>query len=55
VRGQLAEAEYRCRLEGQAIAIGHLTNPATLSALDEELPGLATRGVDLVPPSKLTK
>jgi len=51
---QLAEAVYRCRMEGEIIAIGHLA-PETVQLLAEELPGLKKKGVDLVPPSALVR
>jgi polysaccharide deacetylase 2 family uncharacterized protein YibQ len=51
---QLAEAVYRCRLRGSAIAIGHLDR-VTVGVLHEELPGLSKRGADLVAPSQLVK
>lgn len=54
VRRQLDEAVYRCRLEGGAIAIGHLAK-VTLEVLDQELPTLSKRGADLVAPSALVK
>jgi polysaccharide deacetylase 2 family uncharacterized protein YibQ len=51
---QLAEAVYRCRLHGSAIAIGHLDR-VTVEVLRDELPGLSKRGADLVAPSELVK
>jgi polysaccharide deacetylase 2 family uncharacterized protein YibQ len=54
VRRQLDEAVYRCRLDGHAIAIGHLA-PVTIQVLQRELPGLSQRGADLVAPSELVK
>lgn len=54
VRAQLDEAVYRARLEGEAIAIGHLTK-VTVEVLEHELPTLSARGADLVRPSKLTR
>ena len=54
IRRQLAEAVFRCRMEGEIIAIGHL-DPVTVEVLAEELPGLAKRGADLVRPSALVK
>jgi len=54
VRKQLAEAVYRCRLEGEVIAIGHLTE-VTVKVLAGELPGLSERGADLVAPSELVR
>jgi polysaccharide deacetylase 2 family uncharacterized protein YibQ len=54
IRRQLDEAVYRCRLKGEAIAIGHLAD-VTIRVLAEELPGLGERGADLVPPSKLVR
>jgi polysaccharide deacetylase 2 family uncharacterized protein YibQ len=52
IQSQLAEAVYRARMEGEAIAIGHLVE-ATVAVLEQELPQLAPRGADLVPPSEL--
>ncbi len=52
IERQLAEAIYRARREGELIAIGHLHGP-TLRVLERELPGISSRGIDLVPPSKL--
>lgn len=54
IRRQLAEAITRCRLDGEAIAIGHF-DPVTVGVLQEELPKLADRGADLVPPSALVR
>lgn len=54
VRAQLDEAVYRARMEGAALAIGHL-NETTLAVLEAELPGLAARGADLVRPSDLVQ
>lgn len=54
IRRQLEEAVYRCRIDGEAIAIGHL-DPVTVQVLAEELPGLAARGADLVKPSDLVR
>jgi polysaccharide deacetylase 2 family uncharacterized protein YibQ len=54
IRKQLAEAVDQCRLEGAAIAIGHL-DPVTVKVLSEELPGLAQRGADLVRPTQLVR
>jgi len=54
IRRQLDEAVYRCRLEGDAIAIGHLAK-VTLEVLDQEIPTLSKRGADLVVPSALVK
>lgn len=54
ISSQLAEAVYRCRIDGAAIAIGHL-DPVTVQVLAEELPGLAERGADLVKPSDLVR
>ncbi|MFV2073818.1 MAG: divergent polysaccharide deacetylase family protein, partial [Thermoanaerobaculales bacterium] len=54
IRRQLEEAIYRCRIEGEIIAIGHLS-PVTLRVLAQELPGLKKRGADLVAPSKLVR
>jgi len=55
IRRQLNEAVYICRTEGEAIAIGHVTSPTTLEVLAEELPRIAERGADLVPPSALVR
>jgi len=54
IRRQLEEAIYRCRLEGEIIAIGHL-DPVTIGVLAEDLPGIAGRGADLVKPSELVR
>jgi polysaccharide deacetylase 2 family uncharacterized protein YibQ len=54
IRKQLDEAVYRCRLDGEAIAIGHL-DPVTIKVLAAELPGLAAKGADLVKPSELVR
>jgi polysaccharide deacetylase 2 family uncharacterized protein YibQ len=54
IKKQLAEAVELCRIDGAAIAIGHL-DPVTVKVLGEELPGLAKRGADLVPPSALLR
>jgi polysaccharide deacetylase 2 family uncharacterized protein YibQ len=54
IRRQLAEAVEKCRLDGQAIAIGHL-DAVTIQVLDDELPGLARRGADLVRPTELMR
>lgn len=54
IRRQLAEAVEQCRLDGAAIAIGHL-DPVTVQVLADELPGLARRGADLVRPTALLK
>jgi len=54
IRRQLEEAIYRCRLEGEIIAIGHLA-PTTLEVLADELPRISARGADLVRPSDLVK
>jgi polysaccharide deacetylase 2 family uncharacterized protein YibQ len=54
IRSQLDEAVYRCRMEGEIIAIGHLDH-VTLEVLSEELPGIAARGADLVKPSELVR
>jgi polysaccharide deacetylase 2 family uncharacterized protein YibQ len=54
IRSQLDEAVYRCRIDGEAIAIGHL-DPVTVQVLAEELPGIAERGADLVKPSDLVR
>lgn len=54
VRRQLEEAVYRARLDGELIAIGHL-NRVTVEVLEDELPTLAGRKVDLVPPTSLVR
>jgi len=54
IRNQLDEAVYRCRIDGEAIAIGHL-DPVTVRVLAEELPGISKRGADLVKPSDLVR
>ena len=54
ILGQLAEAVTRCRIEGSAIAIGHL-DAVTLEVLHDQLPGLSKRGADLVAPSELVR
>jgi polysaccharide deacetylase 2 family uncharacterized protein YibQ len=54
VRKQLDEAVYRCRLEGEIIAIGHL-DKVTIQVLFEDLPGVSARGADLVNPSDLVR
>mgnify|MGYP000346718004 CR=1 FL=1 len=52
IRKQLDEAVYRCRMEGEIIAIGHL-NELTVAVLADELPKLRERGVTLVRPTDL--
>jgi polysaccharide deacetylase 2 family uncharacterized protein YibQ len=54
IRAQLEEAIYRCRMEGEIIAIGHL-DKVTIEVLAQELPGLAKRGADLVNPTDLVR
>ncbi len=54
IRRALAEAVYRARRDGAAVAIGH-ANPATVAVLERELPRLAGRGADLVPPAELIR
>jgi polysaccharide deacetylase 2 family uncharacterized protein YibQ len=54
VRGQLAEAVERCRMEGEIIALGHLAK-VTIEVLQKEMPTFKRRGVDLVAPSTLVK
>jgi polysaccharide deacetylase 2 family uncharacterized protein YibQ len=51
---QLAEAMYRARADGEAIAIGHL-NAVMVEVLEASLPGMRDRGVDLVRPSELMR
>ena len=52
IREQLEEAVYRARMEGEIIAIGHLTE-VTIDVLASKLPGLGDRGVDLARPTEL--
>jgi polysaccharide deacetylase 2 family uncharacterized protein YibQ len=52
IERQLEEAVYRARMEGDIIAIGHLTE-VTVKVLERELPGLSERGADLVAPLDL--
>jgi len=52
IRSQLDEAIYRARMEGEIIAIGHLTE-VTVAVLSDELPKLGTRGVSLARPTEL--
>jgi polysaccharide deacetylase 2 family uncharacterized protein YibQ len=52
IREQLDEAIYRARMEGEIIAIGHLTE-VTIAVLSDELPKIGTRGVDLARPTEL--
>jgi polysaccharide deacetylase 2 family uncharacterized protein YibQ len=54
VRRQLAEAITRCRMEGEAIAIGHLAR-VTIEVLLDEYPTFSERGADLVAPSDLVR
>ena len=54
VTRQVAELVATARQEGYAVAIGHPYS-ATLSVLERELPGLADRGVKLVPVGDLAK
>jgi polysaccharide deacetylase 2 family uncharacterized protein YibQ len=54
IRKQLDEAVYRCRMEGEIIAIGHL-DKVTLQVLFEDLPGISARGADLVKPTDLVR
>ncbi len=54
VSRQLAELVRRAREEGSAVAIGH-PYPATLSVLEREMPGLASRGVKLVRVGELVR
>jgi polysaccharide deacetylase 2 family uncharacterized protein YibQ len=54
ISAQLAEAVYRARMDGEAVAIGHVA-PPTLAVLERELPNLAQRGADLVPPGDLVR
>lgn len=54
IRKQLERTVARARKNGHAIAIGH-PYPETLDALESWLPGLAKRGLVLVPISALVK
>lgn len=54
ISAQLAEAVYRSRMEGEIVAIGHLTE-VTVSVLADELPGLSERRVTLVRPTALLR
>jgi polysaccharide deacetylase 2 family uncharacterized protein YibQ len=54
IRRQLAELVRRAGEEGQAVAIGH-PYPVTLGVLEEEMPGLAARGVTLVRVGELVR
>ena len=45
---QRARRERQARRHGYALGIGH-PHPATLAALEQWLPQLAARGIDLVP------
>jgi hypothetical protein len=48
VAAQLVQLEQLARRHGYALGIGH-PRPATLAALEQWLPQLAARGIDLVP------
>jgi polysaccharide deacetylase 2 family uncharacterized protein YibQ len=52
IRAQLDEAVYRARMEGEIIAIGHLSE-VTIAVLADEIPRLSRRGVTLVQPTEL--
>ncbi len=52
IREQLDEAVYRARMEGEIVAIGHLTE-ITVETLREELPKLGKRGVSLARPTEV--
>lgn len=54
ILGQLNQAVQQARKTGSAIAICH-PHPATIAALAAALPGLAGKGVQLVPASQLVK
>jgi polysaccharide deacetylase 2 family uncharacterized protein YibQ len=54
VESQLRDLEAVARSRGKAIGIGH-PNPETLRALRRMLPGMAERGIELVPVSELTE
>jgi polysaccharide deacetylase 2 family uncharacterized protein YibQ len=52
IEAQLDEAVYTARSTGEAVAIGHL-NRAMLEVLEDQLPTIQGRGIELVPPSRL--
>jgi len=54
IRRQLSELLRRAREEGRAVAIGH-PYPVTLGVLEEEMPGLAAKGVQLVRVGELVR
>lgn len=54
ILGQLDQAVGLARKNGSAIAICH-PHPATIAALASALPGLAAKGVKLVPASRLVR
>ena len=54
ILGQLNQAVRLARKTGAAIAICH-PHPATIQTLEAALPGLAQRGITLVPVSRLVK
>lgn len=54
VRGQLAKTEALARKHGMAIAIGH-PHDGTIEALASWLPGLAAKGLQLVPVTTIVK
>lgn len=54
IETQLAEAVYRARADGEAVAIGHL-NQVMLDVLETRLPTIGHQGVDLVRPSDLMR
>ncbi len=54
IRRQLAELVRRAREEGSAVAIGH-PHAVTLGVLEEEMPGLASKGVKLVRVGELVR
>lgn len=51
---QLAAAEQIARRRGYAVAIGH-PHPATIAVLKRSLPGLAERGIAIVPLTAIVK
>jgi polysaccharide deacetylase 2 family uncharacterized protein YibQ len=54
IRGQLDQAVRLAKKTGGVIAICH-PHPATIHTLEAALPGLARRGITLVPASQLVR
>ncbi|MDD2365231.1 MAG: divergent polysaccharide deacetylase family protein [Desulfuromonadaceae bacterium] len=54
ILGQLNQAVKTARKNGRAIAIGH-PHPATIAALAYALPGLAGKGIEIVPVAQFIK